>query len=95
MEKRRNIRYQPEESKAIQLFYYDGYGAKVDVPALVLNESRKGMAVVLVGFYFFPKNSSIYWQETKKICTHLKVIHCEELDEDVYRLSLELCKLPA
>jgi len=95
MEKRRNIRYQTDESKAIQLFYHDSFGAKVDVPALVLNESRKGMAVVLVGFYRFPKKSLIYWQETKKICTRWTVIHCEELDESVYRLALELCEPPA
>ena len=94
MEKRRNIRFQLEESKALQLFYFDGYGTKVDVPALVADESHKGMAVIVVGFYFFPKKSSIYWQETKKICTHWTVIHCKELDEGVYRLALQLCETP-
>ena len=95
MEKRRSLRYHPTESKALQLFYYGDDGIKVDVPALVVNESRKGMAVILVGFYFFPKKSSIYWQETTEICSHWTVIRCKELDENIYRLSLELSELPA
>jgi len=91
MEKRRNIRYYPHEPKAIQLYYYD-HGKKVEVPALVVDESHKGMAVLMVGHHFFPKKSPVYWQETKNISSHWTVIHCRELDERIYRLALELCE---
>jgi hypothetical protein len=91
MEKRHSIRYKPSESRAIQLFYHDEQGMKLEVPALLVNESLKGMAVILVGDYFFPKQSFIYWKEDEKICSQWTVIRCKELDEGIYRLSLELC----
>jgi|GEM_PF-6235071 len=92
MEKRRNIRYHSSESKVIQLFYFDEVGNKHEVSALVADESHKGMAVVIVGFYFFPKKTSLYWQETKKIVTNWNIVNFKELDERVYRLALELSK---
>ena len=90
MDKRRSIRYKPSETKAIQLFYHDANGTKIDVPALLLNESLKGMAVILVGDYFIAKKSSIYWLEADTISSKWTVIRCKELEEGIYRLSLEL-----
>lgn len=95
MEQRRHMRYQSGQTEVVQLFYFDGDGMKVDVPALVTDESRKGMAVIVVGSHRFLEKSTIYWQETVTICTHCTIIYCKKLDEGVCRLAIKLKDIPS
>ena len=57
--------------------------------ALMLNESRNGLACVYVGSTIEP-GSTLLWQETEEIATPCTVMRCERLHDGVHLLALSI-----
>ena len=89
-ERRQHVRTQPNVLKAINLFYLDASGKKVDLPANVVDESPNGFSVIFVGNFCLLPKFTIYWQETDKLCTACTLIYIKEIAEGVKRLALEI-----
>ena len=89
-ERRRNEHTLSDEPKAINLFYLDNHGKKVDLPATVVDESPRGMAVIFVGSCNLQPNYSIFWQEAEKICRACSLVYIKDIAKGVKRLGIEL-----
>jgi len=89
-ERRRYEHTLSEEPKAINLFYLDSCGKKVDLPATIVDESPRGMAAIFVGSCNLQPNYSIFWQEEEKRCKACSLVYIKDIDKGVKRLGIEL-----
>lgn len=87
-ERRGHLRYRDPESGTLRLSIPGG-GSDRRLEALMVNESRTGLACVYVGSTIEP-GSELLWHETEEIRTACTVMRCERLRDGVYLLALSI-----
>ena len=87
-ERRGHLRYKDPESGTLRLTIQDSESGR-PLTALMLNESRTGLACVYVGSTIEP-GSALLWHETEEIRTPCTVTRCERLHDGVYLLALSI-----
>lgn len=88
--RRQHLRYRDPANTVLTFTSQGADGKKASFVGLIVNESFKGIAVVIVGDGKFQKGDSVLWQEAPTIATPCTVIRCQRLDEDIYSLALRI-----